>query len=71
MEKMNTMIDSKIVGPYAYFCENTDVERHSKKDFTTIRNFIGKRPLTGYFKGIRPILRIFLERKCLLELRKV
>lgn len=29
------------------------------------------RPLIGYFKGIRPISRLFLERKCLLELRKV
>jgi|TARA_B100000315_G_scaffold258072_1_gene308982 hypothetical protein len=29
------------------------------------------RPLLGYFKGVRPILRLFLERKCLLELIKI
>lgn len=28
------------------------------------------RPLIGYFKGIRPFFRLFLERKCLLELKK-
>lgn len=28
------------------------------------------RPLLGYFKGIRSFLRIFIERKCLLELGK-
>ena len=38
---MNKIINSKIVSPYAYSFEHTDVERHSKKDFETITNFIG------------------------------
>ncbi|MBT3216225.1 MAG: methyltransferase domain-containing protein [Candidatus Marinimicrobia bacterium] len=40
---MNTDKDSKILSPYAYSFEHTDVERHSKKDFTTIKDFIGEK----------------------------
>jgi len=32
---------SKIISPYAYSFDHTDVEKHSKKDFKTISNFIG------------------------------